>query len=112
MKAPDPCEPLEKLVDKLNEQLDALCSQSQEHLFLEGLIDLRGLTEATRAMLKDAEGRLADCRRHPCHHPIGHSWSRSLILTAHELSRRLTKANREHPFGNESLHMSALVCSV
>ncbi len=65
MKPPDPCEPLEKLVDKLNEQLDALCSQSQEHLFLEGLIDLRGLTEATRAMLKDAEGRLANCRRHP-----------------------------------------------
>jgi hypothetical protein len=65
MKPPDPCEPLEKLVDKLTEQLDALCSQSQEHLFLEGLIDLRGLTEATRAMLKDAEGRLANCRRHP-----------------------------------------------
>jgi len=65
MKTPDPCEPLEKLVDKLNEQLDALCSQSQEHLFLEGLIDLRGLTEATRAMLKDAESRLANCRRHP-----------------------------------------------
>jgi hypothetical protein len=65
MKPPDPCEPLEKLVDKLNEQLDALCSQSQEHLYLEGLIDLRGLTEATRAMLKDAEGRLANCRRHP-----------------------------------------------
>jgi hypothetical protein len=65
MKPPDPCEPLEKLVDKLNEQLDALCSQSQEHLFLEGLIDVRGLTEATRAMLKDAEGRLANCRRHP-----------------------------------------------
>jgi hypothetical protein len=65
MKPPDPCEPLEKLVDKLNEQLDALCSQSQEHLFLDGLIDLHGLTEATRAMLKDAEGRLANCRRHP-----------------------------------------------
>jgi hypothetical protein len=65
MKPPDPCEPLENLVDKLNEQLDALCSQSQEQLFLEGLIDLHGLTEATRAMLKDAEGRLANCRRHP-----------------------------------------------
>jgi hypothetical protein len=65
MKPPDPCEPLEKLVDKLHEQLEALCSQSQEHLFLKGLIDLRGLTEATRAMLKDAEGRLANCRRHP-----------------------------------------------
>ncbi len=65
MKPPDPCEPLEKLVYKLNEQLDALCSQSQEHLFLKGLIDLRGLTEATQAMLKDAEGRLANCRRHP-----------------------------------------------
>jgi len=65
MKPPDPCEPLEKLVDKLNEQLDALCFQSQEHLFLESLIDLRGLTEATRAMLKDAEGRLANCRRYP-----------------------------------------------
>ena len=65
MKTPDPCEPLEKLVDKLNEQLDALCSQSHEHVFLEGLIDVRGLTEATRVMLKDAESRLANCRRHP-----------------------------------------------
>lgn len=65
MKTPDPCEPLEKLVDKLNEQLDALCSQSHEHAFLEGLIDVRGLTEATRVMLKDAESRLANCRRRP-----------------------------------------------
>ena len=65
MRPPDPCDPLEKLVDRLKEQLDALCSQSQEHLFLQNLIDIRSLTDMTRAMLKDAEGRLASCRRRP-----------------------------------------------
>jgi len=64
MKQPDPCEPLKKLVDRLNEQLEALCSQNQEHFFLEELIDLRGLTEATRAMLKDAEKKLENCSQH------------------------------------------------
>ena len=65
MKPPDPCEPLEKLIDKLNEQLDCLRSQSPEQLFLEGLVDLPALTEATRTMLSDAERRLANCRRYP-----------------------------------------------
>jgi hypothetical protein len=65
MTPSDPCEPLAKLVDRLNEQLDALCSQSQEHLFLQSLIDVPSLTDVTRTMLKDAERRLANCRRHP-----------------------------------------------
>jgi len=30
MKPPDPCEPLEKLLDRLTEQLDVLYSQDQE----------------------------------------------------------------------------------
>jgi len=65
MQPRHPCEPLEKLVDRLNEQLDALCSQNQEHAFLQSLIDIRSLTDMTRAMLEDAERRLANCRRHP-----------------------------------------------
>jgi hypothetical protein len=64
MQPPHPCEPLEKLVDRLNEQLDALCSQNREHAFLESLIDIRSLTDMTRAMLKDTEMKLANCRRH------------------------------------------------
>ena len=65
MQPPHPCEPLEKLVDRLNEQLDALCSQNQEHGVLQSLIDIRCLTDMTRAMLKDTERQLANCRRHP-----------------------------------------------
>ena len=65
MTPPDPCEPLEKLVDRLHEQLDVLCSQSQEQQFLQGLIDIRSLTDMTRTMLKDTESRLANCRRRP-----------------------------------------------
>ena len=65
MRPPNACDPLEKLVDRLREQLDVLCSQSQEHLFLQSLIDLPSLADMTRAMLKDAETRLANCRRHP-----------------------------------------------
>ena len=64
MRPPNACDPLEKLVDRLREQLDVLCSQSQEQLFLQSLIDLPSLTDMTRTMLKDAETRLANCRRH------------------------------------------------
>ena len=53
MQPPHPCESLERLVDRLNEQLDALCSQNQEHGVLQSLIDIRSLTDMTRAMLKD-----------------------------------------------------------
>lgn len=65
MQPPDPCEPLEKLVDRLNEQLHVLCSQNQEHGVFQSLIDVRSLTDMTRAMLKDTERKLANCRRHP-----------------------------------------------
>ena len=65
MKPPDPCDALQKLVSKLKEQLDALGSQSQGDPFLQGLIDLQGLTETTQSMLKDAEKKLASCRQHP-----------------------------------------------
>src|SRR5215471_11351100 len=69
MEPPDPCEPLEKLVDRLNEQLDVLCSQDQEHGVFQNLIDVRSLTDMTRAMLKDTERKLANCRRHPAPPP-------------------------------------------
>ena len=65
MQPPHPCEPLEKLVDRLNEQLDALRSQNQEHGVLQSLIDIRCLAEMTQAMLEDTERKLANCRRHP-----------------------------------------------
>ena len=69
MEPPDPCEPLEKLVNRLNEQLDVLCSQDQEHGVFQNLIDVRSLTDMTRAMLKDTERKLANCRRHPAPPP-------------------------------------------
>ena len=69
MESPDPCEPLEKLVDRLNEQLEVLCSQDQEHGVFQNLIDVRSLTDMTRAMLKDTERKLANCRRHPAAPP-------------------------------------------
>ena len=69
MKPPDPCEPLEKLVDRLTEQLDVLCSQDQEQGVFQSLIDVRCLTDMTRAMLKDTERKLANCRRHPAPPP-------------------------------------------
>ncbi len=64
MTRSDPCDPLEKLVNRLNEQLYVLSSQSQGDPFLQGLVDLQGLIEMTQAMLKDAERRLANCRQH------------------------------------------------
>lgn len=89
MKAPDPCEPLEKLIDKLNEQLDALRSQSPDHLFLEGLVDLRGLTEATQTMLCDAEKRLANCR----HHPVP-AFNRPFLVTNSKCSPVIPETHR------------------
>ena len=64
MQPPHPCESLERLVDRLNEQLDALCSQNQEQGVLQSLIDIRCLADMTRAMLEDTERKLANCRRH------------------------------------------------
>src|SRR5271167_512547 len=94
MKPPDPCEPLERLVDKLNEQLDALGSQSQEAPFLQGLIDLQGLIETTRSMLNDAERRLASCRRHPLPPPT----SPFLVtFTDHSCSGAITETSRGQP---------------
>lgn len=64
MKQADQYDRLEKLVNQLKEQLDVLGSQSQEKSFLDGLVDVQGLTEMTQVMLKDAERRLAGCRQH------------------------------------------------
>ena len=53
MEPPDPCEPLEKLVDRLNEQLDVLCSQDQEHGVFQNLIRR---SQLDRYDASDAEG--------------------------------------------------------
>ena len=91
MQPPHPCEPLERLVDRLSEQLDALCSQNQEHGVLQSLIDIRCLTDMTRAMLEDTERKLANCRRHP-----GPSPNRPFLVTFPDLKvpRRIMETHQ------------------